>query len=459
MRFRSWVNIHPTIASLLIVPGFVLLGLTFSAVNPRYLAGFLLVPVICTIGITWTALISQPEEQAWLIRLCLAALGVRVLTSFSLEFIWPSFEGTSDGAAYGPHAAIIAESWHRIGFIRYADVVTTPVGAPGYVYFSAATFWLIGYNTLFMKLINGLLAALAAVYTYKLGRHFFDESVGRFSALITAFMPSLILWTSQNLKDSMVLFFSMWALWVAAQGLRWTAYRIPLLGLLIAVLATIRIETAIGLGVVIALTIGFQQSSGWSTRILFSALGIGVLGLTLATSGYGFLGEDFVSRNLTFDSINAKRQVTAYGGSAIEASGDINSLGSFIVYIPQAITNFLLRPWPWEATRSFTQIMTIPESLLLWYPLFAFSIVGLIHCWRTKAARTTLLWVYMLAATLAAAPQYGNLGTAYRHRIQLWPCYFILAAVGWRVWRQRKLSTKKPAAAIGVASPMEAGQP
>jgi hypothetical protein len=438
MRLRAWINLHPTLAGLLIAPGFGLLGLSFSALNPRYLTGFLLVPLICVIAITWTAISAEPDEQAWLIRLCISALIVRVLASFTLEFIWSAFESSSDGAAYGPHAAAIAETWHRVGFVKYGDVVATPVGAPGYVYFSAATFWLFGYNTLFIKLINGMFAALAAVYTYKLGKHFFNESVGRFSATITAFMPSLILWTSQNLKDSMVLFVSMWALWVAAQGLRWTVYRIPLLGILIGVLGTIRVETAIGLGVVIALTITFQQSSNWVARIFFSAMGIVVLGLTLATSGYGFLGEDFVSQNLTLESISAKRQITAYGGSAVAASGDTTSLGGFLIYIPEAIMNFLLRPWPWEATRSFTQIMTIPESLFLWYPLFVLSMVGLVHCWRTNAARTTLLWVYMLAATVAAAPQYGNLGTAYRHRIQLWPCFFILAGVGWYAWQDRR---------------------
>ncbi|HYF65614.1 MAG TPA: hypothetical protein VD886_22490, partial [Herpetosiphonaceae bacterium] len=170
-------------------------------------------------------------------------------------------------------------------------------------------------------------------------------------------------------------------------------------------------------------------------------------------------GEDFVNQNLTFEAINNKRQATAYGGSAIEASGEITSIGGFVLYIPQAVTNFLLRPWPWEATRSLAQIMTIPESLFFWYPLFALSIIGLVHCWRTQAVRATLLWVYMLAATVAAAPQYGNLGTAYRHRIQLWPCYFILAAVGWNVWRQRRLEATHPSLTPGLVGHPEGGQP
>jgi hypothetical protein len=457
MRFRSWINHYPLLISVLALPCFALIGFGLSSTNPRYLTGFVLIPAICAIAIVWTSMVATREERSWLTRLCLAALTLRVVASFSLEFAWSSFESNSDGAAYGPHAAAVADMWHRVGFTRYEDVVTYPVGAPGYVYFSATIFWILGYNTLFIKLINGLLAALACVYTYKLGKHFFDESVGRLSGLTAAFMPSMILWTSQNLKDSVVLFLSMWVLWIAAQGLRWTVYRIPLLGALIAILSTVRIETAVGLAVVIALTIGFQQSSGWIARLVFTTMGVAVLGITLAISGYGFLGEDFVEDRLNLEATNARRQVTAYGGSAIQDGADTSSPGGFLLYIPQAVTNFLLRPWPWEATRSISQIMTIPESLFLWYPLFIFSMVGLVHCLRTQAARTTLLWVYMLGATIAAAPQYGNLGTAYRHRIQLWPCYFILAAVGWRIWQQYRLAAK-PAAAPRAPHP-EGGRP
>ncbi len=446
MRTRTWINLHPLATTLLLVPLFALIGLGLTLVNPRYITGSIAAPALLGLGLLWIRANVTSAEWPWLMKVCGLALILRFITSFGLEYLWSSFEGTSDGAAYGPHAAAIAAAWRRFGWASYADVVATPVGAPGYVYLSASVFWLFGYNTLYMKLINGLFAVLSALYTYKIGKHFFSEQVGRFSALATAFMPSMILWTSQNLKDSLVVFLSMWVLWLAAQGIGGRLDRIPLLGGIIALLATVRIETAIGLGLIIALTYIFQQRSNLVIRIVSTALSVTVLGLTLAYSGYGFLGQDFLERTLSVEAINAKRESTAYGGSAVE-TGAGSGVRGLVIFLPQAVINFLLRPWPWEATESVNQLMTIPESVLIWYPLFGFALVGLLWCWRTKALQTSLLWVYLLAATVAAAPQYGNLGTAYRHRVQLWPCFFILAGVGWYVWkdRRRKQGSTQPA--------------
>ena len=442
MRTRTWINLHPLATTVLLLPLFAAIGLGSLLINDRYDSGFIAVPLLYSIGLLWIRVSVAKDERPWLMKVCLIALGIRFIASFGLEYLWSSFEGTSDGAAYGPHATAIAQAWQRVGWTSYADVVATPVGAPGYVYFSASVFWLFGANTLYIKLINGLFAVLSAVYTYKLGKHFFGQQVGRLSALATAFMPSMILWTSQNLKDSMVVFLSMWALWLASQGLRRGPFQLLMLGAVIAALATVRIETAIGLAIIIALTFVFQLRSHLVIRALATVIGAIMLGFTLAYSGYGFLGRDFVERTLSVDAINAKREVTAYGGSAVASSGIDDSTVGLITYLPQAATNFLLRPWPWEATGSITQLMTIPESLFIWYPLFGLSLIGLVFCWRTRPLQTSLLWVYILAATVAAAPQYGNLGTAYRHRVQLWPCFFIFAAVGWYAWRDWRVQRR-----------------
>ena len=175
--------------------------------------------------------------------------------------------------------------------------------------------------------------------------------------------------------------------------------------------------------------------------MLATAIGIAILGFTLAYSGYGFLGRNFVESTLSVEAINARREATAYGGSAVETTAGTGIQG-LVLFLPQATANFLLRPWPWEATNSITQLMTIPESLFIWYPLFGLSLIGLVFCWRTRPLQTSLLWVYILAATVAAAPQYGNLGTAYRHLVQLWPCFFIFAAVGWYAWRDWRVQRR-----------------
>ena len=425
-----------------LLPLFGVLGGLSVFINDRYTSAIAFAPLLLAIGYSWFWFIAPTDDRQMLLRMFTSAVLIRFVASFVLEFLWSRFEGSSDGAAYGPHATAIAEAWHQIGLVRYADVVVTPVGAPGYVYFAATLFWLFGANTLYLKLANGLFAALASIYTYKIGRHYFERRVGIFAGWLVALMPSMILWTSQNLKDSIVVFLSVWIIWIASNSLRVSLMRIPLLVGLVLILASIRAETALGLAIIISLTLLFQSSLHWFPRSIATLIAVTLLGLGLSSTGFGFLGQDYLQERLSFEAITDKRIANSTGTGTIESTTDTNSFGGFMAYLPFAVTNFLLRPWPWEATKSLNQIMSIPESLFLWYPLFGFALYGLGRIWQTHALKTTLLWIYVIGATIAAAPQYGNYGTAYRHRIQLWPIIFIFAAVGWYAWRDAQMQQK-----------------
>ncbi len=428
---------NPLIRMLVLLPIMALAGGATGQIKAHYLVGFVFACVLMGAGLFWTYLLAGAEEWPWLAKLFVGGYALRLCIAFGLYIIWPTLE-VPDGIHYAGDSQQLAEAWHRLGWVSYTDIVRTPLQAFGYVYLNTTVFFVFGPYSIHMQIVNCFFAALAVIYTYKLSNHYFGTKVARFAALCTAFMPSMLFWTSQNLKDSLVLFLSMQVLWHASQGLRQSAYRVPMIGLIIAALTTIRKETAIGLAVVIAVTLVFQTSTRPINRVLVSVISVLMLGLTLASSGYGFLGLDFAEERLNPITITNTRERTSLGGSAVDTTIDTSSIGGLLAYTPLAVANFILRPWPWEATNSLTQLMTIPESIFLWYPLFIFALIGLVHIWRTGWIRNSLIWVYVLAATIAAAPQYGNLGTAYRHRVQLWPCYFILAGAGWYYWRERK---------------------
>ena len=423
--------------------GFVILG-------PRVIEGFIIVPFLFLLGIVWIYSILPSEEHQWIFRIALVAILVRFSLSFGTDIFWSGFESRSDGAAYGPHAHAIATAWSQRGLVSYSSVVDSPVGAPGYVYLSAAVFWLFNYNTLYIKLLNGLFGGIAVVYTYKIGLQLYGVKVARFGAAFTAFMPSILLWTSQNLKDSLVLFLSMWIFWEALQVAQRQLYRLPLLIGVLFCLLTVRVETAIGLAIILATTQVIHTQGNVFLKLSIGILPVLGIGWLLEQAGYGFLGSNFLEDRLSLEAINQKRLVTAYGGSAIQISNQSSSLAGFIGYLPFAVSNYLLRPWPWEATGSVLQIATIPESVFVWYPIFVLSAIGLIQSIKNLPARTAPLWLYVISATVAAAPQYGNLGTAYRHRVQLWPFFFLLAGYAWYSWRSASRQGSLQTSVIGV---------
>ncbi len=77
----------------------------------------------------------------------------------------------------------------------------------GMVYLIAAVYGLIGRNLLAIQFINAVLGAATAVMIFLCSQHVFNnERVARLAGIAVAFYPSLVLWSSQGLKDGPVVF-------------------------------------------------------------------------------------------------------------------------------------------------------------------------------------------------------------------------------------------------------------
>ena len=81
--------------------------------------------------------------------------------------------------------------------------------------------------------------------------------------------------------------------------------------------------------------------------------------------------------------------------------------------------------------------------MLIWWSLFPLLVLGLWFTlkYRLRQALPILLFTTML--TLAYSIFQGNVGTAYRQRAQLLIFYFIFAAVGYVLLRERSEERKR----------------
>ena len=74
------------------------------------------------------------------------------------------------------------------------------------LYLIATVYELIGQNTLAIQFINAVVGSATAAAIYYVAQHLFNNNrVSRLAALLTCFFPSLILWSSQALKDSLIV--------------------------------------------------------------------------------------------------------------------------------------------------------------------------------------------------------------------------------------------------------------
>ncbi|MCK5651316.1 MAG: hypothetical protein KAJ42_08065, partial [Gemmatimonadetes bacterium] len=110
-------------------------------------------------------------------------------------------------------------------------------------------------------------------------------------------------------------------------------------------------------------------------------------------------------------------------------------------FLPVGISFLLFAPFPW-AIESTLQASAAPETLL-WYPLFLAALAGM----RYGVVKAGNLNVIPLAVLIVVTTSYalveGNFGTAYRHRAQIMPLFFVFSSAGLILFRARMQKGRK----------------
>src|SRR5205823_5562402 len=77
----------------------------------------------------------------------------------------------------------------------------------GMLYLVGAIYAIIGRNMLAIQFLNAVLGAATAPVIFLCTHHVFNNRrVAKIAAIAVAFYPSLVLWSSQGLKDAAIVF-------------------------------------------------------------------------------------------------------------------------------------------------------------------------------------------------------------------------------------------------------------
>ncbi len=97
---------------------------------------------------------------------------------------------------------------------------------------------------------------------------------------------------------------------------------------------------------------------------------------------------------------------------------------------------FLFAPFPWQLA-SLRQSITLPE-MIIWWASFPLLILGLWFGVKYRLRMISPILIFTAMLTLAYSVFQGNVGTAYRQRSQLLVFYFIFAAVGFVLVKEKR---------------------
>jgi hypothetical protein len=114
--------------------------------------------------------------------------------------------------------------------------------------------------------------------------------------------------------------------------------------------------------------------------------------------------------------------------SAFGVGSQTTTVGAALQYIPLGGSYLLFAPFPWDIQTNL-QATALGETLL-WYPIFLLSLLGLRLCVRDGVSAALIPASVLLVVVSSYALVEGNFGTAYRHRAQIMPLFFVFAGVG-----------------------------
>ena len=379
------------------------------------------------------------DERTFLFRLFFVGLLVRIVLASvinmgHMEEFFGGDANTYDIFGQSLLQGLYGDKYHME---KYQSFVASGAGAWGMLYLVAGIYDVVGRNLLAVQLVNASIGAATGIVVYKTAMALFsNKRVAKLAALLVTFFPSLILWSSQALKDGLII-----------------------LALAISILATLRLMEKITFGWVCVITVSLLALLSLRFYIFYmmtaavagsffmgmktlSAQGfiqrfmaVAVIGLAFTWFGVlQYAGNQF-DRFANLKQIQASRMDQASAGSGFAKDVDIGTTEGALAIIPIGVVYLLLAPFPWQF-QTLRQSITLPEMIVWWFS-FPLLVLGMWYSIKHRLRQVSPIVIFTTMLTLVYSVFQGNVGTAYRQRSQLLVFYFIFVAVGAVIMKER----------------------
>lgn len=389
---------------------------------------------------------KQGADGPFLLRLFIAALLVRILLG-TVIFVFKGQEFFGgDALTYDFYGLAQAQGWGgEKYFLAVADRFTAGAGSGwGMVYLVGAIYSIVGRNMLAVQMVNSVMGAATAVVIFLCAHHVFQNSrVSRLAGYAVAFYPSLVLWSSQGLKDGPIVFcLALSILATLKLGDKLNFKYIVVLVCALMSLLSLRFYVFYMLCAAIAgaFVIGMQTVTATSfARQLAAVL---LIGLALMYFGVTRSASVQFERYGNLERVQRSRlDLARSADSGFGRDVDVSTTSGAISTIPMGLIYLMFAPFPWQVG-SLRQSITLPE-MIIWWASFPMLVLGFWFAIKYKLRMISPILIFTVMLTLSYSVFQGNVGTAYRQRAQLLVFYFIFVAVGFVLVKEKREERKR----------------
>ena len=423
---------------LIILCAIVGLGMCFLS----FPNGALSVLLILSISIPAIFLIKRNSEgNSYLINIFLIALLLRIgLGATIYIFDLRSIFGP-DSYGYDNIGRRLMEIWSGMNVpndIYTYRAMNLSSSGWGMYYVVASIYFIFGPSFLVAQSFCGVIGALTAPMVYFCAENIFNnQRVSKVSALSVAAFPSFIIWSSQLLKDGLIIFLLVCVMIIILQLRKKFSY-LNIILLISSLFGILSLRFYIFYMVAISVAGSFIVGLSGSVASIFrNVIIIIVLGL-----GLTYLG---VIRNATSDldtygnlqKVQVSRQdLAASADSGFGEDIDVSTPAGAFAAVPIGLAYLFFAPFPWEVNK-LNQALVLPETFL-WWSLIPVMISGLWYTLKYKLRGAIPILLFSLMLTVSYSIFQGNVGMLYRQRTQIQVFLFMFIAVGWTLIQERR---------------------
>ncbi|MCA1624709.1 MAG: phospholipid carrier-dependent glycosyltransferase [Acidobacteria bacterium] len=422
----------------------VLLGLAYTVL--AFPDGAIAVLLVLFLTIPAIYLIRYySEEKTFLTSIFLVALLLRLGVGLFIHlFDLRNFFGP-DALAYDAGGQRLVEIWQGLP-VPDDDITlranTTTGAGWGMYYVVGFIYFIFGQSTLVAQSFCGFIGALIAPMIYFCAEKIFhNQRVAKISALSVALFPSFIIWSSQLMKDGLIIFLLVVTMTMVLQLQKKFSFS-AITFLILSLFGIISLRFYIFYMVAIAAAGSFVIGLSASFQsIIRNTIAVVIIGLVLTYLGVIRTASTDFETYGSLERVQASRLDLARSAeSGFGEDLDVSTREGAIAAIPIGFAYLMFAPFPWEVNK-LNQALVLPE-VFVWWALIPILISGLWYTLKNRLRSAIPILIFLLMLTIAYSIFQGNVGTAYRQRTQIQVFLFIFIAVGWTVIQERRENRK-----------------
>jgi hypothetical protein len=412
-----------------------------------YPDGFAALGIVLLISIPTILIIrSQSDEKEFLTDLFIAGLLLRLLFGvFVHTFELRTFFG-GDALTYDIRGYALMQYW--FGYLPANDptvAYASSVSGSGWgmYYMVGGLYTVLGQNIFAAQTFCGAIGAATIPAIYFCARKLFENrNVARIAALCVAFFPAFIIWSSQLLKDGLIVFLLVLIMTMVLQlQSKFSYLSIVVLALSLSGVMSLRfyIFYMVAIAVTGSFLIGVTNSVESIAR---RTVVLVVVALALTYFGVSRTASVDLERFGNLDMLqNSRLDLARSAESGYGEDTNVSTSEGALSALPIGFLYLMFAPFPWQVN-SFRAAITLPE-VLIWWATIPVIIYGLWFTVRHRLRKAFPVLIFSLLLTLAYSIFLGNVGTAYRQRTQIQVFLFIFLGVGVTVYKEKKEDQKR----------------